>query len=250
MRRKEVSVAHLPRQKGRRCRVNTAEIVELVEKFVGRDCDKFKRPFYSGEYAYATDGRACIRARMPGAKFGAESKVAKNIDRFCADFDTATRLPVDFVDELQCEAVRTRARTVRAKHRAQAQGRLRDINIIHCPCCGEEIPVWDYAGEIVSDKDYNNLHCAADGVDGFEPSFPIRYNLWSFGGNAIIDYKYARIMIDACGDEGEFRFGLHRGESGKHCFYGMSIDGNVCVAVMAIRSTVGEHEEICEVGKR
>lgn len=215
--------------------MTTSEIVALVEKFTCKTYPKFARPIYRGEYAYATDGRICIRARMPGGKFEGGGSIADRIDNLCHDFDTATPLPGCFANVMaNDDRLLKRAKFECDEHRNNAQRRLRDISTVICPCCGESIHVWDWSSEIVDDEEERELRLAAAGKDGFEASFPVWFSFWNGTGNEIIDYHYAKLMIAACGELGEFRFGVIEGKAGKFCFAARSADKSIDVVAMCM----------------
>ena len=215
--------------------MTTSEIVALVEKFTCKTYPKFARPIYRGEYAYATDGRICIRARMPGGKFEGDGSIADKIDSFCHNFDTATPLPGCFVDVMSNDArLLKRAADEYDNHKAEAARQLRGITTIKCPHCGEDIRVWDFSTDIVDEDEERELRLAAAGRDGFEASFPVWFSFWNATGNEIIAYNYARRMIEACGEDGEYRFGLNNGRANKFCFAARSADKSIDVVAMCI----------------
>lgn len=215
--------------------MTTPEIVALVEKFTSKTRPDLARPFYRGEYAYATDGRICIRARIEGGKFDGGGSIADNIDIYCHDFDTATPLPGCFVDAMSNDArLLRRAADEYDRHKAEAARRLRDITTITCPHCGEDIRVWDFSADIVDEDEERELRLAAAGRDGFEASFPVWFSFWNATGNEIIAYNYARRMIEACGEDGEYRFGLNEGRADMFCFAARSADKSIDVVAMCI----------------
>lgn len=221
--------------------MTTPEIVALVEKFTSKTNSNLARPFYRGDYAYATDGRICIRARIPGGKFEGGGSIADKIDIFCHDFDTATPLPGCFADVMSNDAwLLKRAIDEYDNHKAEAARQLRNITTITCPHCGEGIRVWDFSADIVDEDEERELRLAAAGRDGFEASFPVWFSFWNATGNEIIAYNYARRMIEACGEDGEYRFGLNEGKANKFCFAARSADKSIDVVAMCIAKSASD----------
>ena len=226
--------------------MTTSEIIALVEKFCYEGHPIYSKPFYWGEFAYATDGCICIRARIPGAKFCGEPDNAKKIDKICQDFDAAAPLPHGFVEAMRSKPVIERICALRAERWANARAKLRDVKKIVCPHCGDYIRVWESSGDIVEDEEYERLRRTVEDADGFQPSFPVRCSWWNMK-EAIIDYKYAKLMIEACGGNGEYRFGISQKRKGRYSFSARSADGLVKVVTMPMIDHGAPEEMICEV---
>ena len=223
--------------------LNGAEANAFLSKFTSSYIESLKSPVYLGNHGYASDGRIAIKVGVLSVEDSPDTKNAANIDAFMDAFDGAEPMPAAFAECVADKGLREKFDERVREAVEQSKSELESVTVEKCPHCGE--PIWIRDGEVLSEKTMEQMsEDATPEVARRDTSMPVVFELDS-ERQFIIGYRYAIMLVEACGIDGEYRVGTLCGS--REAVWGRSKDGSVQCVLMQMRAHTELGEDVPRV---
>lgn len=221
--------------------MNDNEIIEGLKRFAHQDSKTLKAVAISDGFAYATDGRIGLGAKLndPHGDSVPEGYPLNSLRCIIDEAKDKTGWKYAHLDELKPldEKFFERVKSELAEARASYNSRYKEFE---CPCCRETL-YWDNdAEEVVREKEEPPTFDARDVQQSLRIVFDKETSI-------VVNFCYLHMIHKVFGD-GYIRFAIGKNKEGNDLLYMLSKDGLVHGVIMPMYMPHKESPADCTIG--